>query len=75
METYRLKNIAILILLLLNAFLLMLLGYQYLQSRQTASDTVEQLHTIALTDHDGPGTTVRILLPIRQEGCEEGEHE
>ena len=31
--------------------------------------------SIALTDHDGPGTTVRILLPIRQEGCEEGEHE
>lgn len=46
METYRLKNIAILILLLLNIFLLMLLGYQYLQSRQTASDTVEQLRTL-----------------------------
>ena len=46
METYRLKNIAILILLLLNIFLLMLLGYQYLQSKQTASDTVEQLRAL-----------------------------
>ena len=46
METFRLKNIAILILLLLNIFLLMLLGYQYFQSRQTASDTVEQLRTL-----------------------------
>ncbi len=24
--------------------------------------------TIAITDHEGPGTTVRIVLPIRQEG-------
>lgn len=32
METYRLKNIAIIILLLLNAFLLLLLGSQYLQT-------------------------------------------
>lgn len=46
LETYRLKNIAILILLLLNAFLLLLLGYQFLQSRQTASDTVEQLRSL-----------------------------
>lgn len=50
METRRLKNIAILILLLLNAFLLFLLGYQYLQSRQTASDAAEQLSTLFTAD-------------------------
>lgn len=31
--------------------------------------------SIALTDHEGPGTTVRIVLPIRQEENEEAEHE
>lgn len=46
METYRLKNIAILILLLLNVFLLMLLGYQYLQSRQADENTVTQLRLL-----------------------------
>ena len=30
---------------------------------------------IALTDHDGPGTTVRIVLPIRQEHSEEVRHD
>ena len=30
--------------------------------------------SIALADHDGPGTTVRIVLPIRQEVSEEAEH-
>ena len=29
--------------------------------------------SIALTDHEGPGTTVRIVLPIRQSG--EARHE
>lgn len=43
METYRLKNIAILILLLLNGFLLALLGYQYLQSHRAAEQTLRQL--------------------------------
>jgi len=43
LETRRLKNIAILLLLTLNAFLLLLLGYQYFQSRRTASDAAEQL--------------------------------
>ena len=46
METYRLKNIAILILLLLNAFLLMLLGYQYMQSQQSDVDTAAQLRVL-----------------------------
>ena len=31
--------------------------------------------SIALTDHEGPGTTVRIVLPIRQEGSGEADHE
>ena len=31
--------------------------------------------SIALTDHDGPGTTVRIVLPIRQEESGEERHE
>ncbi len=43
METYRLKNIAILILLLLNGFLLILLGYQTFQSRQSVTDAAGQL--------------------------------
>lgn len=46
METRRLKNIAILLLLMLNAFLLLLLGYQYFQSRRTASDAAEQLSAL-----------------------------
>ena len=54
METRRLKNIAILILLLLNAFLLLLLGYQYLQAEEAARDTREQLS---------------VLLPPRSWSC------
>ena len=46
METYRLKNIAILILLLLNGFLLLLLGYQYLQARRAETDTAGQLQAL-----------------------------
>ena len=38
METCRLKNIAILILLLLNAVLLLLLGHQHLQARHSARE-------------------------------------
>ena len=46
METFRLKNIAILILLLLNAWLLVLLGYQYLQTRQADSGVEESLRAL-----------------------------
>lgn len=46
MESYRLKNIAIVILLLLNAFLLLLLGYQHYQARAAAAETAEQLRTL-----------------------------
>ena len=46
METYRLKNIAIMILLLLNSFLLLLVGYQHLQERGTAQETSRQLREL-----------------------------
>lgn len=64
METYRLKNIAILILLLLNAFLLLLLGYQYLQSKQTASDTVEQMHTLFSDSQLTLSDSIDLLEPV-----------
>ncbi len=50
METRRLKNIAILILLLLNAFLLLLLGYQDLQGRRGERDALAQLETLFATE-------------------------
>lgn len=43
METYRLKNIAILLLLLLNGSLLLLVGYQQLQERRTEQETAQRL--------------------------------
>lgn len=46
METFRLKNIAILILLLLNAGLLVLIGSQRWQTRQAASETAQQLEAL-----------------------------
>lgn len=46
METFRLKNIAILILLLLNAGLLVLIGSQRWQSRRAASETARQLEEL-----------------------------
>ena len=46
METCRLKNIAILILLLLNAVLLLLLGHQHLQARHSAREADGQLRAL-----------------------------
>lgn len=46
METYRLENIAIFILLLLNLWLLVLLGFQYLQTRQADSGVDERLRSL-----------------------------
>lgn len=46
METYRLKNIAIVILLLLNGWLLLLLGYQYLQTRQADTGMEDSLRVL-----------------------------
>lgn len=50
METRRLKNIAILILLLLNIFLLLLLGYQHLQARRSYNKAAEQLQQLFSAD-------------------------
>ena len=46
METRRLKNIAILILLLLNAFLLLLLGYQEFLGRRAQQDALDGVETL-----------------------------
>ena len=46
METYRLKNIAIVLLLLLNSFLLLLVGYQRLQERSAVRETSRQLREL-----------------------------
>ena len=46
LETYRLKNIAILILLLLNGGLLLLLGYQFLQAKRTEEAAAAQLNVL-----------------------------
>ena len=46
METRRLKNIVILILLLLNIFLMLLLGYQHLQSRRSHKEAMAQLQQL-----------------------------
>ncbi len=46
METYRLKNIAIILLLLLNAFLLLLVGYQTFQEDRTERETAQQLREL-----------------------------
>jgi len=50
METKRLKNIAILILLLLNGFLLALLGYQELQAVQASRTAKEELEALFTTE-------------------------
>ena len=50
METKRLKNIAILILLLLNGFLLALLGYQDLQGIQVSYATMDELKALFATE-------------------------
>ncbi|MBR2895905.1 MAG: hypothetical protein IKC03_09680, partial [Oscillospiraceae bacterium] len=50
METYRLKNVALLILLLLNLFLLILLGYQEFQGHRVSRDTIEKLRELFLEE-------------------------
>ncbi len=61
METYRLKNIAILILLLLNLCLALLLGYQYLQFRWNQRETVKQLESLCLGSQLSLGEDVEPL--------------
>jgi len=46
METYRLKNIAILLLLMVNVSLLLLVGCQQLQERRTEQETARQLEEL-----------------------------
>ena len=46
METYRLKNIAILLLLLLNGSLLLLVGYQRFQELRTGRETAQRLREL-----------------------------
>ena len=61
METYRLKNIAILILLLLNVCLLLTLGYQKLQSMQMESRTAEQLRELYQASQLSLGTEIDLF--------------
>lgn len=51
MEIRRLKNIAIVLLALLNLALLALLGYQRSQARRTAAETVSALHCLFTAEH------------------------
>lgn len=51
METRRLKNIAILILLLLNGFLLLLLGYQELLGKRMQREALEGLETLFASEN------------------------
>ena len=63
METYRLKNIAILILLLLNGFLLVLLGYQSFRSHRSAAETATQLREL----YEARGLTLDRAVDLGQE--------
>lgn len=51
METYRLKNIVIALLLLLNGFLLLLVGFQRLQERRTEAETAQRLQELCAASH------------------------
>ncbi len=51
METKRLKNIAILILVLLNAFLLVILGYQGFQSRRVSREMMTEMRALFATEN------------------------
>lgn len=68
MEAYRLKNIAIILLLLLNSFLLLLVGVQHFQERRAERETVQRLRTLCsasqLTLRDGLDLTRRPLAVL-----------
>lgn len=68
METYRLKNIAIILLLLLNSFLLLLVGVQHLQELRAQRETIQRLEALCgasqLTLRDGLDLTVRPLSAL-----------
>lgn len=77
METYRLKNIAIVLLLLLNGFLLLLVGYQRFQELRTARETSQQLRELCsasqLALRDGLDLGGQPLAPLAIARREETE--
>lgn len=77
METYRLKNIAIVLLLLLNGFLLLLVGYQRFQEHRTARETARQLRQLCsasqLALSDGLDLAGQPLAPLAIARREETE--
>ena len=62
METRRLKNIAILILLLVNAFLLFLLAYQELQARRVEREAMSELVHLFATEELELSSRADLLL-------------
>lgn len=77
METKRLKNIAILILLLLNVFLLLLLGYQELLGRRVEREAFEELRTLFASENltlelkeNSGGDSLTALTLLRKTGSE-----
>lgn len=73
METKRLKNIAILILLLVNAFLLFLVIYQDVQTRRVQKEAADQLYALFASEEltlssevDLMGRVLTPLLPVRE---------
>ena len=64
METFRLKNIAILILLLLNIGLLALIASQRWQSRRVESETVRQLETLCQTSQLTLNSRLQLSQPL-----------
>jgi len=63
METKRLKNIAILILLLLNVFLILLLAYHRFQSRQAETDAISQLENLFAADQLSLSSALNLSQP------------
>lgn len=78
METYRLKNIAIVILLLLNGGLLLLLGYQHWQTLRTQAEAGDQLRALCeahqLTLSEGVELDQQPLSPLTLSRSTETEH-
>ena len=73
METKRLKNIAILILLLLNGFLLLLLGYQDLLGKRVEREALAELETLFASEglvldleDDTPRKSLSVLTLTRK---------
>ena len=64
METFRLKNIAILILLLLNIGLLALIASQRWQSRRVESETVRQLEALCQTSQLTLNSRLQLSQPL-----------